>query len=162
MDHHRFCADFLQPQGLRYFLSADSQVFNQEIKGIIALHRPGGVASADEAGIARIGRLKPHLVRALRVYWNRIKLEAGPQFFQRNLRSYYLTIAEQRLASTITYGEGLAGYADRCRVSINTVHTHHRRIKNKLDCQTQAALITHLFSIARDAEPTEISPSATH
>ncbi len=158
MDHHRFYADFLRPRGLRYYLSVGSQVFDHEIRGLIALHRPGGIAGADEAGIARIGQLKPHLMRAMRVFWNRIKLNSDPEFFARNLRRYSLTAAEQRLARSIAYGEGLTEYASRCKLSINTVYTHYRRIKSKLECRSQAALITRLYAIANGMPSTENSP----
>ena len=162
MDHHRFYADFLRPRGLRYYLSVGSLVFDREIRGLIALHRPGGVAGADTAGINRIERLKPHLLRAMRIYWNRIKLNSDPQFFERRLHSYSLTSAEQRLARSIAYGEGLLDYAARYDLSINTVYTHYRRIKSKLDCPSQAALITRLHSIATDMGPAELNPATDH
>jgi DNA-binding CsgD family transcriptional regulator len=60
---------------------------------------------------------------------------------ERMLRELYrLTAAEANLALAIQAGQSLSEYARQAGVSLNTVYTHLRRIKDKTGCQRMAAL----------------------
>jgi DNA-binding CsgD family transcriptional regulator/GAF domain-containing protein len=59
----------------------------------------------------------------------------------RMLRELYrLTAAEANLALAIQAGQSLPEYARQTGVSLNTIYTHLRRIKDKTGCQRMAAL----------------------
>ncbi len=62
-------------------------------------------------------------------------------------RVFGLTGAECELAGALVKGQSLRGYADRKGLSINTVYTHYRRLKDKTRSAHQAALISTLKDI---------------
>jgi DNA-binding CsgD family transcriptional regulator len=148
MDRDRFYSDFLRPRDFRYYLAAETPVFDGEIKGGLAFQRSGGVSGADEEGISLLTAMEPHLTRAIKLYWHRLRDAIDPEFLDRRLAQFTLTDAERRLARALAQGERLAEYAKRTAVSMNTVYTHYRRIKEKLDCRDQAALAARLRDIA--------------
>lgn len=147
MDRNRFYSDFLRPRNLRYYLAAETPVFDGEIRGGLAFQRSGAVSGADEEGIHVLTQMEPHLSRAIKLYWRRLREEIDPDFLDRRLASFSLTGAECRLARGLAQGERLADYATRNRVSMNTVYTHYGRLKAKLDCRDQASLATRLRDI---------------
>jgi DNA-binding CsgD family transcriptional regulator len=57
---------------------------------------------------------------------------------------YGFTEAEANLAQAIRIGMPLADYAEARHVSLNTIYTHLRRIKEKADCTRMADLIRKL------------------
>jgi DNA-binding CsgD family transcriptional regulator len=152
MNRDRFYADFLRPRELRYYLAAETSVFDGEIKGGLAFQRSGSVSGADEEGIRLLTLMEPHLTRAIKLYWRRLRQTIDPDYFDRRLASYTLTDAERRLARALAQGERLAEYASRTAVSMNTIYTHYRRIKEKLDCRDQAALAARLRDISNGIE----------
>jgi|AntAceMinimDraft_11_1070367.scaffolds.fasta_scaffold28444_2 DNA-binding CsgD family transcriptional regulator len=152
MDRDRFYADFLRPRELRYYLAAETAVFDGEIKGGLAFQRSGKVSGADEDGIRVLTAMQPHLTRAIRLYWHRLREVIDPGFLDRRLASFSLTEAERRLARALAQGERLAEYALRKSLSMNTIYTHYRRIKEKLECRDRSALATRLRDIARGGD----------
>lgn len=148
MDRDRFYSDFLRPRDFRYYLAVETPIFDGEIKGGLAFQRSGRVSGADEEGIRLLTSMEPHLTRAIKLYWRRLRAAIDPDFFDRQLALFALTDAERRLTRALAQGERLAEYATRTAVSMNTVYTHYRRIKEKLDCRDQAALAARLRDIA--------------
>jgi DNA-binding CsgD family transcriptional regulator/PAS domain-containing protein len=62
-------------------------------------------------------------------------------------QAFSLTDAESRLAGALRQGVSPHDYGDAQGLSRNTVYTHLRRLKEKLGCQTTAALIRLLGSL---------------
>ncbi|HDO52946.1 MAG TPA: helix-turn-helix transcriptional regulator [Rhizobiales bacterium] len=58
-----------------------------------------------------------------------------------------LTRAEASLARAMQGGVSPAGYAHAHKLSLNTVYTHLRRIREKTRCKRQAELIRKLNDI---------------
>jgi len=58
-----------------------------------------------------------------------------------------LTAAELGLAESIHEGLSLPVYAKKHKLSMNTVYTHYRRLKDKLKCDGQIALIKRLTDL---------------
>lgn len=73
------------------------------------------------------------------------------------LRAFFgLTEAEASVARALQSGTSLVDYAREHRISVNTVYTHLRRIKEKTYCRRQAELIRKLNDIdlpLRDGRP---------
>jgi len=66
----------------------------------------------------------------------------------RMLRDIFgLTDAEASLAQALQAGTPLGEYADTRAVSLNTVYTHLRRIKEKTGCNRMAELIRRLNNL---------------
>lgn len=59
---------------------------------------------------------------------------------------YHLTQAEARLANALVHGERLSEYADRMRLSINTVKTHLKNLFDKTGASRQSELIRLLVA----------------
>lgn len=150
MDRDRFYADFLRPRDFRYYLAVETPVFEDEVQGGLAFQRSAKISGADEEGIERLTAMEPHLTRAIKMYWTRLRDEIDPEFLDRRLASFSLTDAERRLARAFGQGERLAEYGQRTGVSMNTVYTHYRRIKEKLECRDAAALANRLRDIGRE------------
>lgn len=148
MDRHPFYAAFLKPSGFRYFMAFHTPLVDGYAKGIVTLQRPGKSVGPDHEALAYFEGLSPHLKRALAVYWQRQISQIDPSYLDRALAGFGLTEAERRLARALTFGESLPEYSRRTGLSINTVYTHFRRIKGKLDCRRQSALVTRLREIA--------------
>ena len=147
MDRDPFYADFLQPQGLRYFVSVDSSLFDQRVKGAIAIQFGGAVRGANHAGIEFMSLLSSHFDRALGVFWRNRALELDPDHLDKQLAALSLTPAERRLARAVAAGERLPGYAQRTGISVNTAYTHYARVKEKLDCGSRNELVSRLIRI---------------
>lgn len=152
MDGDRFYADFLAPMGLRYFLSAESDLDAAGVKGVIALQRSGRVSGADDDSLTAMAQLEPIFARALRLFWTRQEFRINPAAMLKLLRSYGLTDGESRLAQALASGDSLRTYAQQAGITMNTVYTHYARVKAKLDCRDQAALVRRLAMILRGRE----------
>lgn len=59
-----------------------------------------------------------------------------------------LTSAEAQLATWIGKGRPLDAYARRQKISLNTVYTHLRHLKDKTGCRSQMALVAKIRQIA--------------
>ncbi len=151
MDRDPFYAEFLAPRNLRYFVSSNSDVFDGNMQAVLALQRDARLREADEEGIRVMAHLRPHLNRALKMTWSRLKSELSADRFGVALQSFGLTAAETRLATALAHGDGLRDYAARKGLSINTVYTHYARVKAKLDCADQASLARRLEALKRGA-----------
>lgn len=149
MDRDPFYQELLAPDDLRYFLSAQTPLLDGCKIALIALHRSGRVRGVDEERLADMRLLEPHVARALRLYWHRIRDRVDPERFDRVLAGLGLTAAERKLAAALMLGEALPAYAGRTRRSANTVHTHYRHLKAKLDCASQAELLARLHALTR-------------
>ena len=152
MDHDAFYADFLAPRKLRYFLSTETKMVDRDVKAVISLQRPGTRSGADEEAIRLMSALQPHLARVCDIYWRQLRLKLCPELLDQRLASYHLTGAERNLARAIILKEPLKNYAARKGLSMNTVYTHYRHLKEKLDCAGQAALALRLTEIAKGDE----------
>lgn len=148
MDRNPFYADFLKPWGLRYFMAFHTPVIDKYAKGIVTLQRPGKTIGLDQDALTLFEGLSPHLKRALAVYWQRQISQIDPGYLDRALAGFGLTAAERRLARGLAFGETPPEYGRRTGLSMNTVYTHFRRIKGKLDCRRQSDLVARLYEIA--------------
>lgn len=158
MDRDPFYAELLTPQALRYFIAAQTPVMDGAVKAVIAVQRSGRMRGADMAQIRAMRLLAPHVVRALKLYWARIHLQIDSDYLDRNLARHGLTQSERRLAAAIAVGDALSDYAKRNGLSINTVYTHYRRLKEKMNAANQAALVAQLCLLARDGSDA-VSPA---
>jgi DNA-binding CsgD family transcriptional regulator len=147
MDRDPFYQEFLAPIDLRYFTAVQTPAFDNRALGTIVALRSGRVRGFSTESVELMGLLQPHIIRALRLYWHRIRDEIDPEYFDRLLAGFGLTPAERRLASALVLGESLPAYARRTRRSMNTVYTHYRRIKAKLDCASQTELLARLHAL---------------
>ena len=147
MDRDPFYADFLKPQGLRYFVSVDSSLFDQRVKGAIAIQFGGAVRGANHSGIEFMTLLASQFDRALGVFWRNHALELDPDHLDKQLATFSLTPAERRLARAVAAGERLPVYARRTGISVNTAYTHYARVKDKLDCSNRNELVSRLIRI---------------
>lgn len=144
MDADPFYAEFLRPQGLRYFVSADSGLIGGRVRGAIAVQRGGGVRGADDDTVRLMELLAPHIERSLTLFWKRTRSATDPRHFDHAMSTLGLTRAESRMARGLSLGEGVVAYARRTGISVNTAYVHYARIKDKLDCRTQAELALRL------------------
>lgn len=62
--------------------------------------------------------------------------------------AFGLTEAEARLAVALVDGQSLRSYAETKDLSINTIYTHYKRLKEKTGSASQATLIAKLKSMA--------------
>ncbi|WP_298295832.1 hypothetical protein [uncultured Litoreibacter sp.] len=148
MDRHVFYADFLRPKQLKYFVSVETPLVDGEVRMAMALQRSGRVSGVDEHAIRRLATIEPHLTRAMRLYWGRMKARIDADAFPRRLKALGLTVSEQQLALSFAAGESLSDFARRKGVTMNTVYTHYRRVKEKLDCRDKAGLSARLVHMA--------------
>ena len=146
MDRDPYYADFLGRNGLRYFISANCPI-DGDVQGLISVQRLARVRGVSDEHIRTMELLSPHINRALRLFWTRRRHEIDPGYLDRMLAGHGLTPAERRLAAALACGETPVAYARRTSLSINTVYTHYRRIKDKLDASRQAELVTRLRSL---------------
>ena len=147
MDRDPFCQELLAPSHLRYFLSAQTPMLDRRYIALMSFQQLDRVGGLDERRLAVMRRIEPHISRALRLYWNRIRDDIDTDRLDRLLAAYDLTPCERRLAAALMLGEALPRHAERTRRSLNTVHTHYRRLKDKLDCSTQAELLARLHTL---------------
>ncbi|MCB1386405.1 MAG: helix-turn-helix transcriptional regulator [Nitratireductor sp.] len=147
MDRDPFYAGFLRPQGLRYFVSVDSALFDRRVKGAVALQFGGKISGVQQEGIDFMTVLAPHFNRALGVFWRNNALDLDPEHLDKQLAAFSLTPAERRLARAVAAGERLPDYARRTGISINTAYTHYARVKGKLDCRSRGELVGRLASL---------------
>ena len=152
IDRNPYYCDFLAPTGLRYFVSAHMPLVDGRAKGAVAVQFSGAERGADMERVEQFRRLQPHISRALALYWRRLRFSFAPEFFDITLSGHGLTPAERRLAAALVLGEALPTYARRNGVSMNTVYTHYRRLKMKLDCASQAELLARLHALGGTAE----------
>lgn len=106
MDKDIFYNDFLKPRNLRYFLSAESQMFDPHVKAVISLQRPGNDSGADESGVRLMTAFQPHLKRVCNIYWRQLRLQVDPNVLDRRLAGYNLTGAERRLPARSFWKSG--------------------------------------------------------
>jgi DNA-binding CsgD family transcriptional regulator len=144
MDKDAFYADFLAPSDLRYFISAESDLPDDRVCAVLAVQRSGRIRGAIEEHIAAMAMLAPHIDRATQMFWTRRRHGLDGDGFDIELASIGLTGAERRLAIALASGETLGAYAVRMGVTINTVYTHYRRVKDKFDCHRQVELLARL------------------
>ncbi len=147
MDRDPFYQELLAPSGLRYFISAQTPILDDNFVAFLAfqLRARDGAASDRHFTVMRL--LEPHIKRALSVAWIGQRDQVDPERFVRVLASLGLTAAECQLAKCLALGEALPDYARRNGRSTNTVHTHYRRIKDKLDCANQTELLARLHML---------------
>jgi DNA-binding CsgD family transcriptional regulator len=148
IDRDPFYQELLAPAGLRYFLSAQTPLTDGRKIALVAFQLSGRTRGVDEVRLAEIRLLQPHITRALRLYWHRIRDKMDPERFDRLLAGFGLTPAERQLAVALALGEPLPAHARRTGRSMNTVYTHYRRIKVKLDCASQTELLARLHALA--------------
>jgi DNA-binding CsgD family transcriptional regulator len=161
MDRDAFYQEFLAPIDLRYFTAVQTPAFDGRVLGTIVVLRGGRVRGYSRENVEAMRLLQPHITRALRLYWHRIRDKVDPEYFDRLMAGFGLTLAERRLAVALMLGEALPAHARRTRRSMNTVYTHYRRIKAKLDCATQAELLARLHALGDSLNPGNgaVSPS---
>lgn len=147
MDHDPFYQELLASNGVRYFVSAQAPIMDGSFIALLSVQRRAreGAVTAEQLALMEI--LEPHIKRSLSLWWNRVRDRIDPDRLVRRLESFGLTAAECQLARCLALGESLPDYARRNDRSINTIHTHYRRIKEKLDCASQTELLARLHAI---------------
>ena len=153
MDRDPFYQEFLAPIGLRYFSAVQTPAFGKRAVGTIVALRNGRERGFSPESVEGMRLLSPHIVRALRLYWRRVRDQVDPEHFDRRLAGFGLTPAERRLAAGLVLGEAVPLQARRLGRSMNTIHMHYRRVKAKLDCSTQAELLARLHQLANPSVP---------
>lgn len=149
MDADPFYAEFLTPSDLRYFIASQTPLFDGRVKGVLAVQRSGRVRGVVVSHIEAMQLLAPHINRAMKLHWTRLRHAIDPDYLDCALARHGLTPAERRLAASMAFGEPLADYARRTGLSINTVYTHYRRTKDKMGFGRQAELVAGLREMVR-------------
>jgi len=110
IDRDEFYADFLAPDGLRYFLGG---ILDLPIRGHagIYVHRSPRQGHADHKALASLGRLLPHLSRVLDLY-----LRLGEQIGQRRSFLELLSLLPQATVALNARGEVIAANDAASRV----------------------------------------------
>lgn len=144
MDRDPFYVDFLRLYDLRYFLAAQTPLIDGRLRSVLTVQRSGRVRGVPQEHLAFMRLLSPHVDRAVGLFWTRMRLEIDPDHLDCVLARYGLTPAERRLAAALALGEGLPCYARCNRLSMNTVYTHYRHVKEKLDAPHLTDLVLRL------------------
>lgn len=147
MDRDPFYQELLAPSGLRYFISAQTPILDDNFVAFLAFQLRARDGAAGDKHFTVMRLLEPHIKRALSLAWIGQRDQVDPERFARQLTSLGLTAAESQLAKCLALGEALPDYARRNGRSTNTVHTHYRRIKDKLDCANQTELLARLHAL---------------
>lgn len=147
MDKDPFYADFLAPSNLRYFVCAQSKLLDNQVRAVLAVQRSGRIRGAIEEHIDTMTMLAQHIDRATRLFWTRQQYGLNGEQYDIALAALGLTGAERRLAIALASGETLSAYGARTGVTMNTVYTHYRRVKDKLDCHRQVELLVRLREV---------------
>jgi DNA-binding CsgD family transcriptional regulator len=147
MDRDPFYMDFLAPSGLRYFVAAQTPLIDHRISGVLSIQRSGRERGLRQDDLGALRALSPHVDRAVALFWNRMRFEIDPDHLDRELARHGLTPAERRLASAVATGESLPHYAKRNTLSINTVYTHYRHVKEKMDTERLVDLTARLRTL---------------
>lgn len=152
MDRDPFYADLLARWGLRYFVAVQTPMLDDRIVGVLTIQHPGLRGSFTRETVDDMNALSAHIGRALKLFWRRRRHIIDPEIFDVLLAREGLTPAERRLAIAIGCGETLHEYSRRVGLSMNTVYTHYRRLKEKLGCASQAELVFRLRLLCRPPE----------
>lgn len=143
-----FYSDFLARQNLRYFVSARVDPA-ADTWGVLAVQRSPRAGHVEAAEIDRLKALRPHLARAFTLFWQRSRRGIDAGRLDRALARLGLTPAERALAAALAAGDSVTAHARTRGISVNTAYTHYKRLKGKLDCHRQPALIARLGALAR-------------
>jgi DNA-binding CsgD family transcriptional regulator/PAS domain-containing protein len=161
-------AIFRRNDGLRItkgtfeFAAPESRArFNAALTAIATLRANGALHDeATDLAVTRGSGLPPYLIsvrplmgaprnrgtdnRAVAIIFVRDPLSRNPAATQVLREVFGLTEAEANLARALQAGTPIAAYVREHAVSINTVYTHLRRLKEKTGCKRMAELIRKL------------------
>lgn len=149
MDRDPFYAEFLASGNLRYFLSMNISP-NKETLGILAFQFRPQHGMVSDAQVRLAEALRPHLTRTLQQYW-RQRHRHDDEWLANDMRGRLgLTGAEARIAIGLLHGKALSRLAADADVSMNTVYTQYRHLKEKLHCRRQGELYGRLAALYPD------------
>ena len=177
MDRDEFYVDFMQPQGYRYFVSANL-INDAKTFGVFSVQRRIEQGHVSDGELALMRRLAPHLSQAVKI---RMRLAAAESrgraesfLFEKSatgvvflgcdgavqslnpaaeelLRALFgLTPAESRLARALLGGQTLGDYAEQAKIGIRTARTHLSNVLGKTGARNQIALVRLLGGLSYD------------
>lgn len=146
MDRDPFYAEFLAGYGLRYFLSIAVDP-HPDVFAVVALQFAPrhGFVEPDKLRLAAAAR--PLLGRGMREHWLRGAQGDRGRIARDMAARFGLTPAEARLALALLAGASVSEHAGQAGISRNTAYTHYARLKAKLGCRRQAALVARLHRL---------------